>query len=221
MLNGTIPRSAATRRAWPVWVLVLFGATLAGGAFAAESMRTILFFGDSLTAGYGLDDPASEAYPALIQRKLEVEHLGWRAVNAGVSGETSAGGLRRIDWVLQQHVNLFVLALGANDGLRGIDPAVTESNLDQILRRVRTKNPQAKLVVAGMEMPPTMGNTFTQRYRAAFANVARKYDAVFLPFLLEGVAGHRDLNQTDAVHPTAAGHRVMAEHVWKTLRPLL
>lgn len=193
-------------------------------AAAAESdraMPTIIFFGDSLTAGYGLDNPAGEAYPALIQRKLEAEKLSWRAVNAGLSGETSAGGLRRVDWVLRQPVDVFFLALGANDGLRGVDPTATEQNLDQILTRVRTRNPNARLLVAGMEMPPSMGRAYTERYRTVFASVAKKHNATLLPFLIEGVAGRADLNQADAVHPTAAGHRVMAETVWKVLRPLL
>ncbi len=198
--------------------------TAAPSAAAAEpdrTMSTLLFFGDSLTAGYGLDNPAAESYPALIQDRINEEKRPWRAINAGLSGETSAGGLRRVDWVLRQPVDVFFLALGANDGLRGIDPAATERNLDQILTRVRARNPQARVVVAGMEMPPSMGRAYTERYRAVFAAVASKHGAVLLPFLLEGVAGRSDLNQADAVHPTAAGHRVMAETVWKALRPLL
>jgi acyl-CoA thioesterase-1 len=188
---------------------------------ADEPKHTVLFFGDSLTAGYGLDNPSEEAYPALIQKKLDAEHLPWRAVNAGLSGETSAGGLRRIDWVLRQPIDIFFLALGANDGLRGTDPAVTRENLNAIIARVRARYPHTKIVVAGMEMPPTMGDNYARRYRAVFADVAREAEATLLPFLLLGVAGRADLNQGDAVHPTAAGHRVIADTVWKTLQPLL
>ncbi|WP_233256688.1 arylesterase [Opitutus sp. ER46] len=184
-------------------------------------MSTIIFFGDSLTAGYGLDNPGVEAYPALVQQKLDESGVRWRAVNAGLSGETSAGGLRRVDWILRQPCQVFVLALGANDGLRGVDPAVTQANLTQILQRVRARNPTARVIVAGMEMPPGMGQAYIDRYRAIFPAVARDADAVLLPFLLEGVAGHPDLNQADGIHPTAAGHRLVAETVWKTLRPLL
>lgn len=188
---------------------------------AEAAMHTILFFGDSLTAGYGLDDPATEAYPALIQQKLDAAHLPWRAVNAGLSGETTAGGVRRVDWVLRQPVDLFFLALGANDGLRGIDPSVTQANLETIIAHVRSKYPQAKIVVAGMEMPPTMGESYTRQYRAVFPTVANATHATYLPFLLQGVGGRSDLNQGDGVHPTAAGHRLIAETVWKTIHPLL
>ena len=188
----------------------------------AAGTRTILVFGDSLTAGYGLADPTTEAYPALLQEKIEAAGLsGWRVVNAGLSGETSAGGLRRIDWVLRQPIDVFVLALGANDGLRGIAPAVTQQNLQQTIERVRAKNPHVKLVLAGMQMPPAMGPDFAEAFRAVFPTVAKKNDAVLVPFLLEGVGGRIDLNQGDRIHPTAKGHRVIAETVWKVLRPLL
>jgi acyl-CoA thioesterase-1 len=189
-------------------------------AHSAEP-RTIVFFGDSLTAGYGLTDPTTDAYPALIQEKIEQAHLDWRVVNAGLSGETSAGGLRRIDWILRQPVDVFVLALGGNDGLRGISPAVTRSNLQQILDRVRAKNPKAKLVVAGMQMPSEMGADYTRAFQEIFPEVAEKSGAAFVPFLLEGVGGHSDLNQPDRIHPTSQGHAVVAETVWKVLRPLL
>lgn len=193
----------------------------AGQAFAADSARTIVFFGDSLTAGYGLADPAAEAYPALIQEKIAAAHLDWRVVNAGLSGETTSGGLRRVDWVLRQPVDLFVLALGANDGLRGINPAVSQKNLQQIIDRVRAKYPKAKLVLAGMQMPPAMGADFSRAFRTIFPEVAEKNDATLVPFLLEGVGGRRDLNQSDAIHPNAAGNAIVAETVWRILRPLL
>ena len=189
--------------------------------FADEAGRRIVFFGDSLTAGYGLTDPSTEAYPALIQEKIDKARLDWRVVNAGLSGETTAAGLRRVDWVLRQPFDIFVLALGANDGLRGISPEVSRSNLQQILDRVRAKNPQAKLVVAGMQMPPAMGADFAQAFEAMFPAVAEKNRATLVPFLLEGVGGRSDLNQRDRIHPTAEGHVVIAETVWKVLRPLL
>jgi len=200
-------------------LLVWLGACL--GAMRAAEPRTMVFFGDSLTAGYGLSDPATLAYPARIQEKIDAAHLDWRVVNAGLSGETSAGGLRRIDWILRQPVDVFVLALGANDGLRGINPAVTRSNLQHILERVRAKNPQAKLVVAGMEMPRQMGGEFTHAFHEVFPAVAEKNEATLIPFLLDGVGGQAALNQADRIHPTAAGHAIIAETVWKIVHPLL
>jgi acyl-CoA thioesterase I len=195
-------------------------ASVLGRSLAAEP-RTIVFFGDSLTAGYGLVDPSSFAYPALIQEKIDHAKLDYRVVNAGLSGETSAGGVRRIDWILRQPVDVFVLALGANDGLRGISPAVTRGNLQQIIDRVRAKNSKAKLVVAGMQMPREMGGEFTRTFREVFPEIAEKNDAALIPFLLEGVGGRADLNQPDRIHPTPEGHAVIAETVWKVLRPLL
>jgi acyl-CoA thioesterase I len=191
------------------------------GFLRAAEPRTILFFGDSLTAGYGLSDPSTEAYPAQIQEKIDRAHLDWRTVNAGLSGETTAGGLRRVDWILRQPVDIFVLALGANDGLRGISPAVTRANLQQIIDRVRAKNPKTKFVVAGMQMPREMGAAFTREFQEIFPAVAEKNDAKLVPFLLDGVGGRLELNQPDRIHPTPAGHVIIAETVWKVLRPLL
>ncbi len=193
----------------------------AGLSARAADSRTIVFFGDSLTAGFGLSDPGTQAYPALLQEKIAADHLAWRVVNAGLSGETSAGGLRRVDWLLRQPVDVFVLALGANDGLRGIAPEVTRANLQQIFERVRAKNPRAKLVLAGMQMPPSMGPDFARDFQAIFPAVAEKNQAAFIPFLLEGVGGSARLNQPDRIHPTAEGHEVIAATVWKLLRPLL
>lgn len=201
--------------------LVLLGLMLFTPAFAAGETRTIVFFGDSLTAGYGLNDPSSEAYPALIQEKVDQQKLGWRIVNAGLSGETTSGGLRRVDWILRQPVDVFVLALGGNDGLRGIDPAVSRDNLQKIVDRVRAKNPHVKLILAGMQIPPAMGQDFSRAFERVFPEVAEKNDATLVPFLLEGVGGRLDLNQPDRIHPTAKGHALIAENVWKVLRPLL
>jgi acyl-CoA thioesterase I len=190
-------------------------------ATAANATRTIVVFGDSLTAGYGLGEPDTQAYPALLQRKIDAAGLPYRVVNAGLSGDTTAGGLRRVDWVLRQPVDIFVLALGGNDGLRGIDPALTRANLDGILGRVRARYPSAKLVVAGMQMPPAMGADFTKAFQEAYPAVATKTGATLVPFLLEGVGGNPRLNQRDRIHPTAEGQVVLAENVWKVLQPLL
>lgn len=188
---------------------------------AAAPTKTILFFGDSLTAGYGLADPAAESFPALLQAKIKAARLDWRVVNAGLSGETTSGGLRRIDWVLRTPPDIFVLALGANDGLRGISPALSLTNLEQIIARVRTKNPEVKIVLAGMQMPPEMGPDYTREFEALFPTLAKKTGATLVPFLLHGVGGSADLNQEDRIHPNAAGHAVIAETLWPLLRPLL
>ncbi|MBS0632424.1 MAG: arylesterase [Verrucomicrobia bacterium] len=183
--------------------------------------RTIVFFGDSLTAGYGLDDPDEDAYPALIRKKIVAENLPWRVVNAGLSGETTAGGRRRVDWILRQPVDVFVLALGGNDGLRGIEPAVSQENLQAIIASVRAKYPAAKILLAGMQMPPSMGEDYAHAFAAMYPALADKNQLPLVPFLLEGVGGHADLNQADGIHPTPAGHALVAETVWKKLRPLL
>lgn len=183
--------------------------------------RTLIFFGDSLTAGYGLANPNAEAYPAVIQRKLAAAGLPWRVVNSGLSGETSSGGLRRIDWVLRQKPDAFVLALGANDGLRGIEPAITRANLTRIIARVREQNPRVVILLAGMQMPPNLGPDYTRDFATVFPDVARDSRATLLPFLLEGVGGVPELNQADGTHPTAAGHQKIAELLWPVLLPLL
>ncbi len=199
--------------------LLLLG--LAGSPLTAATPRTLVFFGDSLTAGLGLENPGVESYPALIAGKIAAAGLPWRVVNAGVSGETSAGGERRIDWVLQQPVDLLVLELGANDGLRGIDPAVTEANLRAIIGRVHASHPSARVVLAGMRMPPSLGEDYERAFAAIFPAVAREEHVALIPFLLEGVGGRPELNQADGMHPTAAGDAVVAETVWRVLRPLL
>jgi acyl-CoA thioesterase-1 len=147
--------------------------------------------------------------------------LNYKVVNAGVSGDTTAGGRRRISWLLRQPVDIFVLELGGNDGLRGVSPDETEKNLDAIIDKVKEKNPEAKIVIAGMQMPAIAGQEFTQRFRSAFSNAAKKKDALLIPFLLEGVGGRPELNQPDRVHPTPEGHKIVAENVWKVLKPLL
>lgn len=191
------------------------------GQLRGQTPRTIVFFGDSLTAGYGLEDPASEAFPAHVEEKIKEEKLPYRVVNAGLSGETTAGGLRRVDWILRQPVDVFVLALGANDGLRGIEPSVTRENLQGIIDRVRAKNPSVKIVLAGMHMPPSMGASYVRDFGAVFPALAKQNGTAFVPFLLDRVGGQREMNQADQIHPTAAGHKLMAENVWKVLQPLL
>lgn len=188
-------------------------------ASPASPRPVLMILGDSLTSGYGIDP--DEAYPALLQAKIDAAGLPHRVVNAGLSGDTSAGGLRRIDWMLRQPVDVFVVALGGNDGLRGVDPAETRRNLIGILRRVRERNPEAKLVVAGMQMSPTMGRDYTEAFRATFPAVAEETGAALIPFLLDGVGGVPEMNLPDGIHPTPAGHRRIAEVVWPVLEPLL
>lgn len=194
---------------------------LATGWLHAVKPRTLLFFGDSLTAGYGLEDPASEAYPARIQEKITAAHLPWRVVNAGLSGETTAGGLRRVDWILRQPVDVFVLALGANDGLRGIEPRVSTLNLQGIIDHVRAKYPAAQIVLAGMQLPPNMGGDYTKDFAAMYPALAAKNHLTLIPFLLADVGGHPELNQADGVHPTAEGAKKVADTVWRALAPVL
>ena len=195
--------------------------SLSSPLLPAAAPKTILIFGDSLTAGLGLDDPSTQAYPALLQKKIAAAGLPDRVVNGGLSGETTAAGLRRIDWMLRERIDVFVLALGGNDGLRGIPPPVTRANLAGILEKVRAKYPGAKLVVAGMQMPPNLGPDYLAAYRAVFPDVAKATGATLIPFLLEGVGGVPELNQHDGIHPTAKGHEQVAETVWSVLRTLL
>jgi len=184
------------------------------------STKTILFFGDSLTAGYGLDDP-SAAFPGVIQTKIDSAKLPYSIVNAGLSGETTADGKSRIDWVLKQKVDIFVLELGANDGLRGIPVKETTVNLQAIIDKVQAKYPNAKLVLLGMQVPPNMGSDYASGFKAIFPQIAAKNKINLVPFLLQGVGGVAELNQKDGIHPTAAGAKIVAGNVWKVLRPLL
>ena len=186
----------------------------------ADERATILFYGDSLTAGYGLNDSTISAFPALIQNKIDDAELPYRVVNAGLSGETSAGGLRRINWVLRQPVDVFVLELGANDGLRGLPLDVLRNNLQQTIDRVLAKNPETQIVVAGMRMPTSMGE-YAANFDALFAPLAEANNAALIPFLLEDVGGVPEMNLPDGIHPNIAGHQRVAETVWAVLEPLL
>ena len=191
--------------------LFLAGSSAFGG--------TILFLGDSLTAGLGVEE--AQAFPALIEEKIHAEHLPFEVVNAGLSGDTSAGGLRRIDWLLQRPIDILVLELGANDGLLGLPVAELKTNLQKIIDKVKGKNPEVKIVIAGMQIPPNLGADYARDFQAAFADLARANHAALIPFLLEGVGGHVDLNQRDQIHPTVAGHKIVAENVWQVLGALL
>jgi acyl-CoA thioesterase I len=186
---------------------------------ASQEPPVVVCLGDSLTAGYGLDQ--AQAYPALLQKRID--DMGWKfkVVNAGLSGETTAGGLRRLDWVLKRRIDVLILALGGNDALRGIPLDTTRQNLDQILIRTRAKNPDAQLIVAGMLIPPNWGREYFNGFRAIFPELAKKHKAGLIPFLLERVGGKPNLNFPDGIHPTAEGHRIVAENVWKVLEPVL
>ena len=209
----------------PMKVIISLFVSIALGfatLLAAEpAPKTLLFYGDSLTAGYGLDDANTQAFPGLIQQKISAAALPYRVINAGLSGETTAGGLRRIDWVLRVPVDIFVLELGGNDGLRGLAPAIAAKNLQAIIDRVRGKNPAVKIIITGMQMPVSMGEDYREKFAAIFPALAEANQATLLPFLLEGVGGEPELNLPDGVHPNVAGHRIVAENLWKTLSPLL
>lgn len=197
----------------------------AAPASAAASTKSaqqpaVLFFGDSITAGLGVEP--DEAYPALVGQKIDSLHLPYRVINAGLSGETSAGGRSRLQWVLgRQPVGVFVLELGGNDGLRGIPLASTRQNLQAIIDSVRARSPQSKIVLAGMQIPPNMGPEYTAEFRKIYPDLATKNHLTLIPFLLQGVGGDKKLNQRDGIHPTPAGHKIVAATVWKTLKPVL
>lgn len=179
--------------------------------------KHILFFGNSLTAGSGVEQ--SEAFPALIGERIDSLGLPYEVINAGLSGETSAGGLNRIDWILkQQSVAIFVLELGANDGLRGTDPDATHKNLQGIIDKVRGAYPNCRIIIAGMKVPPNMGRDYAREFESVFPELARENDAALIPFLLKDVGGNPELMQDDGLHPTAKGHKLVARNVWKVLK---
>jgi acyl-CoA thioesterase I len=181
--------------------------------------KTILFFGDSLTAGYGLS--AEEAFPALVEKKLNKNGKSAKVVNAGLSGETSAGGVSRIDWILKQPVDIFILELGANDGLRGLPLEQTAINLQTIIDKVKAKNPKVKVVIAGMMVPPNLGTDYTTKFQKVFPELAKKNNATLIPFLLQDVAGNEKLNLSDGIHPNPQGHKIVADNVLKAITPLI
>ena len=187
---------------------------------ASDTKKVIVFFGNSLAAGYGLENTA-DAFPNRIGARIDSLGLPYRVVNAGLSGETTAGGRSRVGWVLRQPADIFVLELGGNDGLRGIPLNSSRANLQAIIDTVRLKNPAAQIVIAGMQIPPNLGRAYTNEFRGIFKELATKNKAVLIPFLLENVGGDPKLNQADGIHPNVEGHRIVAENVWKIMHPLL
>lgn len=196
-----------------VWIIVcvLF--------FQTIPQKNILFFGDSLTAGYGLTP--EEAFPALIEQNLNKNGKKVKVVNAGLSGETSAGGLGRIDWILKQPIDIFVLELGANDGLRGLPVDETRKNLQSIINKVKAKYPNCKIVLAGMMVPPNMGKEYTEAFKKVYPDLANKNKATLIPFLLKDVGGIEKLNQPDGIHPNAEGHRIISDNLTPVFAKLL
>ena len=186
---------------------------------SSSSRVNVLFFGTSLTAGYGLDP--SIAFPNLIAQKSVSTDTPINAINAGLSGETSAGALRRIDWALRRPVDVVVVETGGNDALRALDPDSLEANLEGIVRKIRKTQPQARILLAVMESPPNLGARYNTRFREAYANVAKRENVTLIPFLLDKVAGHDELNQADQVHPNEKGERIVADNVWNWLQPVV
>jgi acyl-CoA thioesterase-1 len=186
---------------------------------AFQTPKVILFFGDSLTAGYGLS--TEEAFPALLEKELNKTDKKVKVVNAGLSGETSAGGVSRIDWILRQPIDIFVLELGANDGLRGLPIEQTRQNLQSIINKVKAKNPNCKIVLAGMMVPPNMGKQYTDEFKNIYPDLASKNNATLIPFILDGVAGIEKLNQADGIHPTPQGHKIIATNLKKVFEKLI
>jgi acyl-CoA thioesterase I len=215
ILAGSTQRASVGKTFW----FGLLGIALLGLTAAGRSPRTILFLGDSITAGYGLE--LSEAYPALIQQRINENGLNFKVINAGQSGDTSAGGLGRMDWLLKNKVDILVLELGANDGLRGLPVEVTRKNLQAIIDRARGRYPQIRIVIAGMKIPPNMGAQYSRDFEAMFASLSKKNNAALIPFILEGVGGVSKMNLPDGIHPTAKGHAIVAENVWRVLEPIL
>lgn len=196
---------------------LLLGLVLALAAAPVQAEPVIVALGDSITSGLGV--AADEAYPALLEVRLRRDGYAYRVVNAGVSGDTTAGGLRRVDWVLRAQPEIVIVALGANDGLRGQPPPTTRANLEAIVMRLQTAG--TRVLLAGMRMPPNYGAEFTREFEAVFPAVARRANVALIPFLLDGVAADPTLNQADGLHPNAAGHRLIADRLWPHLRPLL
>ncbi len=187
--------------------------------YGQDSSQRILFFGDSITAGYGIDK--EDAFPALIQQKIDSLDWNYKAVNGGSSGETSAGGLTRIDWVLRQPVSVFVLELGGNDGLRGIDLDVTKENLQKIIHKVESEYPEATIIITGMQVPPNLGSEYTTKFKEMYPELAEDNDIELIPYFLDELGGDSELMQSDGIHPTEEGHQLLADKTWEVLKPIL
>lgn len=185
----------------------------------ADQQKTILFFGNSLTAGYGIEQ--DDSFAGLIQERIDSLGLNYRVINGGLSGETTAGGLSRLDWFLEDEPAIFVLELGGNDGLRGILPSESKKNLIGIIDKVRTKYPNTKIILAGMQIPPNMGQDYTDEFKNIYPEIAAEKNVTLIPFLLEGVAGDPDLNLPDGIHPTEAGHKIVMETIWPYIDELI
>ena len=188
-------------------------------SFTFQTKKTIIFFGDSLTAGYGLS--TEQAFPAIVEQKLNSNGFDYEVVNAGLSGETTAGGLSRVDWILQKKVDIFILELGANDALRGLPLDQTKANLQAIIDRVKSKYPDANIVIAGMLAPPNLGSDYTSEFKSIFTDIAKENKASLIPFLLNGVAGDKSLNLPDGIHPNVEGHKIVANNVIQVLNYIL
>lgn len=203
--------------------LVAFLIFIAFTSLSAQSQNSeekrILFFGDSITAGLGVDK--SQAFPALIQQKIDSAGINYEVINGGLSGETSAGGLRRIDWVMQKPVDIFVLELGGNDALRGIDLGSTKDNLQQIIDKVQEKYPEVQIYLAGMQVPPNLGQEYTSNFQKMYPELAEENDLPLIPMMLEKIGGSDIYMQEDGIHPTPAGHSIIAESIWNELSPIL
>jgi acyl-CoA thioesterase-1 len=204
-------------------IAMLFGANAASAADAPTQQiaakKVIVFLGDSLSAGSGVQP--QQAFPAVVGDKIRERGLPYEVINAGVGGDTTAGGLRRLDWLLQRRIDVLVIELGGNDGLRGLPLGNLKSNLQAIIDKAKAKLPNVEIVIAGMQMPPNVGADYAEQFRQVFFDVAKENNAAMIPFLLEGVGGIRELNQPDLIHPNPAGHRLVADVVWKTVEPLL
>ena len=201
-------------------IVVLTCWILAASMPAAETTRkTIVVLGDSIAAGSGVD--LSEAFPSLLQQRIDEKQLPYNVVNAGVSGDTTAGGVRRMPWVLRQKIDVLVVELGGNDGLRGISPEETRANVEKIIGLAREKYPDVRIVLAGMQMPQNMGAEYNRKFRELYAAVAKEKKTELIPFLLEGVGGKPELNQPDRIHPNPDGHKIVADNVWSVLEPVL
>lgn len=203
--------------------VLLIGCFFAGCCLATvsaeEDSLRVVFFGDSITAGYGLEE--EESYPYLLQQKADENGLQTHMINAGLSGDTTSGGLRRVDWTLRQPADIFLLALGGNDGLRGLPVSTMESNLRAIIDKVQNQNPETVIILAGMAMPESMGADYAKEFQTAFTRIAKDKDVHFLPFLLEGVGGKAEYNLPDRIHPNAEGQAIIAAQVWEILESIL